>query len=44
MFVVDTNILISAADRNTPEHARCHELIQEWRPEAPKSYIIWKTP
>ncbi len=29
MFVVDTNILIYAADRNALEHTCYHELIQE---------------
>jgi uncharacterized protein len=42
MFVVDTNILIYAANRDAPEHARCHELIQQWRRQAPPWYITWK--
>ncbi len=35
MFVVDTNILVYAANRNAPEHSRCRELIESWRRQAP---------
>ena len=42
MFVVDTNILIYAANRAAPEHDCCHELIQKWRSQAPPWYITWK--
>jgi predicted nucleic acid-binding protein len=39
MFVVDTNILIYAANRDAQEHTCCNELIQEWRRQAPPWYI-----
>jgi hypothetical protein len=42
MFVVDTNILVYAANRNTPEHNRCRELIESWRRQAPPWYLTWK--
>ena len=31
MFVVDTNVLIYAAESTFPEHARCRELVELWR-------------
>ncbi len=41
MFVVDTNILIYAADRSSPWHARCHDLIEEWRETPSAWYVTW---
>ena len=41
MFVVDTNILIYAADRDSPEHARCRELLDGWRSQATPWYVSW---
>lgn len=31
MFVVDTNVLVYAADEHAPEHARCRTLLENWR-------------
>ncbi|MEY4635682.1 MAG: hypothetical protein RJA55_1480, partial [Acidobacteriota bacterium] len=28
MFVVDTNVLVYAADSSVPEHARCRALVE----------------
>lgn len=42
MFVVDTNILVYAANRNAPEHVRCRELIEVWRRQASPWYLSWK--
>jgi len=42
MFVVDTNILVYAANRTAPEYARCRELIEAWRRQAAPWYLTWK--
>lgn len=41
MFVVDTNILVYAADKDSPFHSRCHELLEEWRGQASPWYLTW---
>ena len=41
MFVVDTNILIYAADSHVPEHARCRELLLNWRSQISPWYLTW---
>ena len=41
MFVVDTNVLVYAADRDAPEHARCRELLEAWRRQAGAWYVTW---
>ncbi len=41
MFVVDTNILIYAADRDSAFHDRCRELLDEWRHKAAAWYLTW---
>jgi len=41
MFVVDTNILLYAADRDAPEHAQCRDLIDNWRRQASPWYLTW---
>ncbi|MBU2496410.1 MAG: PIN domain-containing protein [Candidatus Omnitrophica bacterium] len=41
MFVVDTNILVYAADEDSPFHTRCLELIEEWRKQASPWYTTW---
>lgn len=41
MFVVDTNVLIYAADRNSEFHRRCYDLLQEWREQASAWYVTW---
>jgi len=41
MFVVDTNILVHAADADTPLHSCCLELLEHWRRQAPPWYLTW---
>jgi len=41
VFVVDTNILVYAADEDSSFHGRCHGLIEEWRRQAPAWYVTW---
>lgn len=41
MFVVDTNILIYAADRSSPFHAACRKKIEEWRGQSAPWYATW---
>jgi toxin-antitoxin system PIN domain toxin len=41
MFVVDTNVLIYAADQDAGAHARCRDLLNEWRTAAPAWYVTW---
>lgn len=41
MFVVDTNVLVYAADEHSPYHARCHALLESWRNQASAWYLTW---
>jgi toxin-antitoxin system PIN domain toxin len=41
MFVVDTNVLVYAADESAPEHARCRSLVEEWRRRNGAWYVTW---
>ena len=41
MFVVDTNVLIYAADTSAPEHARCRGLLDKWRRSSGAWYLTW---
>jgi len=41
MFVVDTNVLVSAADRSAPEHQRCRALLDGWRDRGGAWYVTW---
>lgn len=41
MFVVDTNVLVYAADEDSPHHARCYALVEAWRRQAAAWYITW---
>ena len=41
MFVVDTNILIYAADKDSPFHGRCLEAVEEWRRQPSVWYVSW---
>ena len=41
MFVVDTNILVYAADADSPFHRRCYELLEEWRIQPSAWYVTW---
>lgn len=41
MFVVDTNILVYAANEDSPDHATCRSLLNEWRAQATPWYLTW---
>jgi len=41
MFVVDTNILVYAADEDSPWYAACRARIEEWRKQTPPWYATW---
>lgn len=41
MFVVDTNILVYAADSNSPFHGSCRTLLDSWRVESSAWYTTW---
>ena len=41
MFVVDTNVLVYAADRDAPAHARCRERLLAWRGQVEPWYLTW---
>ncbi|HPO12705.1 MAG TPA: PIN domain-containing protein [Candidatus Hydrogenedentes bacterium] len=41
MFVVDTNILLYAADRDAPGHGTCRELLLQWRQQPTPWYLTW---
>lgn len=41
MFVVDTNVLVYAANKDCPEHGRCLELLEQWRAQTTVWYVTW---
>ena len=41
MFLVDTNILIYAADSDSAEHGKCSAQVEEWRREPLPWYTTW---
>jgi toxin-antitoxin system PIN domain toxin len=41
MFVVDTNVLIYAANESCTEHGRCRDLLDQWRTQASAWYVTW---
>lgn len=41
MFVVDTNILVYAADADARVHAPCRALLEEWRAQTAAWYLTW---
>ncbi len=41
MFVVDTNVLVYAADADAAEHGRCRELLERWRRRHGAWYLTW---
>jgi toxin-antitoxin system PIN domain toxin len=41
MFVVDTNVLVYAADQSAPEHARCRALIEQCRRRHGAWFLTW---
>lgn len=41
MFVVDTNVLVYAADTSAPEHDRCRALLEQWREGSAAWFLSW---
>jgi hypothetical protein len=41
VFVVDTNVLVYAADADSPQHTRCRALLERWRLQAAAWYMTW---
>ncbi len=41
MFVVDTNILVYAANRDSSSHRACYECIEKWASQPSAWYITW---
>lgn len=41
MFVVDTNVLVYAADEDSAFHGPCRELLESWRSQAAPWYATW---
>lgn len=41
MFVVDTNVLVYAADRGCAEHDRCRDLVESCRRSVAPWYLTW---
>ncbi len=41
MFIVDTNVLVYAADQDSPYHEPCRRLVRESRERASAWYVTW---
>ncbi len=41
MFVVDTNVLVYAADQDSPAHEACRRTVEEWRRIPETWYTTW---
>lgn len=41
MLVVDTNILVYAADKDSPFHPACHRWLEQWRTRADAWFTTW---
>lgn len=41
MFLVDTNVLVHAADQASPYHKKCHELIEKWANQPSAWFCTW---
>jgi len=41
VFVVDTNVLLYAADSDAPESEKCRLLLQRWREQSSPWYLTW---
>jgi len=41
MHVVDTNLLVYGADKDSPDHARCRALLEQWRSATTPWYVTW---
>jgi toxin-antitoxin system PIN domain toxin len=41
MFVVDTNVLVYAADEDSPHHGLCLEQVERWRHQEAAWFVTW---
>jgi toxin-antitoxin system PIN domain toxin len=41
VFVVDSNVLVYAANRNAPEFPVCHAALARWRTQMSRWYLTW---
>src|SRR5512139_1562400 len=41
MFVVDTSVLVYAADEDSPFHVPCREQLEQWRRQPGAWYVTW---
>jgi len=41
MFVIDTNILVYAANADAPHHQTCADLLRDWRSRREPWFITW---
>lgn len=41
MFVVDTNVLVYAADEDAPSHAPCRKALEGWRRQGSAWFATW---
>lgn len=41
MFVIDTNVLVYAADADSPFHGLCQQRLEEWRRQPEAWYLTW---
>lgn len=41
MFVVDTNILVYAANKDAAEHRKCRSALEAWRKQTTPWYLTW---
>ena len=41
MLVVDTNVLLYAANSSAPEHRPCRDLLNQWRRESLPWHVTW---
>lgn len=41
MHVIDTNILIYAADQDSPYHAACRKHLERWRRQPAPMFLTW---
>jgi toxin-antitoxin system PIN domain toxin len=41
VFVVDTNVLVYAANADSPHHSPCREMLEAWRDRASAWYLTW---
>lgn len=41
MFVVDTNVLLYAAEKSAPAHRCCRGLLERWRASANAWFLTW---